>query len=141
MYVHTVWRIKLDGKHRNVELFHNVADGSGHIGVDGAFRQIFGARIEPTSSKFAFDVVGRNCIVRIQLTQMQSYHYECEINGTVLVADYDQAARGAMLLRPTKAPSDELLRPATAHAVTPADDLLVPVIDSPDDTLEQDEYN
>jgi hypothetical protein len=92
MFVRTVWRIRIDGQHRLLELVHNIEDGSGVVYVDQGARQIFGARVAPTSSDFAFEINGRECIVRIQLTAEQWYRYECEVNGTVLVADSDRSA-------------------------------------------------
>ena len=133
MSARTVWRIRLDGKHWIVELSHNTADGSGSITVDNSLRQCFGARLAPTSSAYAFEIAGRKCIVRIQLITEQWYRYECEVNGTVLVAASDRSAPAVTLLRPSdipSAPGDDLLRPAATGSTTPTNELLLPQFDS-----------
>jgi hypothetical protein len=133
MHVRTLWRVKLAGKHRLVQLFHNVADGSGAVVADLALRQCFGPRVAPTSSVFTFDLAGRSCIVRIQLTDEQRYYYECEVNGTVLVADADRSVPSKTLLRPSDVPSaqiDQLLRAASAGSATRDDELLLPHSDT-----------
>ena len=135
MLVRTVWRIKLDGRHRVVQLSHNTFNGSGVIYVDRGPRQIFGARVEPTSNDFTFEIDRRQCIVRIQLMAEHRYRYECEVNGTVLIADTDRSAPSVTLLRAAKtpsAPTDDLLRPAATGAASPANELLLPHADSPE---------
>lgn len=122
-----VWRIKLDGRHRTVTLSHDLTDGKGYVAVDDAVRQCFGPRLEPTNSTFAFEIERRQCFVRIQLTEYQTYRYECEVNGTVLMADHEPSAPVVTLLRASEVPAptgDALLRAAAAGSVTPASELL-----------------
>jgi hypothetical protein len=129
MSVRKVWRIRIAGKHRVVELTHNLTDGSGAITVDGGLRQCFGARLEPSSSKCSFDVDRRECVIRIQLNGDQSYRYVCEVNGTILVADGDRSVPALTLLSASYTPSvpnGELLRPASTGDPTPANELLLP---------------
>jgi hypothetical protein len=121
-----------------VTLSHDLADGKGYIAVDDSVRQCFGPRLEPTSSAFAFEIDRRPCIVRIQITEYQTYRYECEVNGTVLMADHEPSALEVTLLRASEVPAptgDELLRAAAGAAATPVEELLMPVRDAPESIL------
>lgn len=130
MTIQTIWRIKLDDKHRKVTLSHDTANGTGYITVDDQLRQGFGPRLAPACSTYEFDIAARKCTIRILLTRSNSYRYECDINGAILVADHDRSAPALTLLRPSEIPpttGDELLRPAGTSASTRMEELLHPL--------------
>ena len=139
MLVQRVWRVRLGGKHRRIILYHNPADGHGAIYVDDTARQVFGPRVAPTSSTFTFeidtfDAYSRICTVRIELTKSDTYRYECEIDGTRLVAEHDRSAPAATLLRSSVAPiraNSELLRAVGPGKSSETDELLRPTSDCP----------